>query len=120
MDRIKKWLHQIPIPAAFVICGMAALLCALSLTRATMWFAQKNKGEIAESYMEPEVPPSMEAVPGQSLQLDFFTIEPEPGPSREALTNEDSSDGEKAAEEEISHGEDPSEEETSDGQNPSK
>ena len=52
MDRIKKWFHRIPIPAAFVICGMTALLCALSLTKATMWFAQKNKGEIAAGYAE--------------------------------------------------------------------
>ena len=57
-------MQQIPIPAAFVLCGMAALLCALSLTRATMWFAQKNKGEIASGYAEAEVTtPSMEAIP---------------------------------------------------------
>ena len=31
---------------------MTALLCALSLTKATMWFAQKNKGEIAAGYAE--------------------------------------------------------------------
>lgn len=61
MDRIKKKLRQIPIPAAFVLCGMAALLCALSLTRATMWFAQKNKGEIAAGYVELAAIPSKEA-----------------------------------------------------------
>lgn len=55
MDRIRKWLRQVPIPAAFVICGMAALLSALSLTRATIWFAQKNKGEIAANYAEAEL-----------------------------------------------------------------
>lgn len=80
---------------------MAALLCALSLTRATMWFARKNKGEIAGSYMEAEIPPSMEAVPEQSLQLDFFTIEPEPGPSMEALPKEDSSDEQNPSKEAV-------------------
>ncbi len=88
MDRIKKWFRGIPIPAAFVICGMAALLSALSLTRATMWFARKNKGEIAESYMEAEPGPSLQAVteevPESELQLDFKPADLELIPSMEA------------------------------------
>ena len=104
MDRIRKWVQQIPIPAAFVLCGMAALLCALSLTRATMWFAQKNKGEIAAGYAEAEVTtPSMEAIPEQEQQPNFVMLEPEPGPSREALPKEEAStqNGQQEQEQEI-------------------
>ncbi|MCI9218745.1 MAG: HAMP domain-containing histidine kinase [Lachnospiraceae bacterium] len=104
MDRIRKWMQQIPIPAAFVLCGMAALLCALSLTRATMWFAQKNKGEIAAGYAEAEVTtPSMEAIPEQEQQPNFVMLEPEPGPSREALPKEEAStqSGQQEQEQEI-------------------
>jgi signal transduction histidine kinase len=81
MDRIKKWFHRIPIPAAFVICGMTALLCALSLTKATMWFAQKNKGEIAAGYaelisLEQEAPQDfvqaeLELIPAQENQSEL-------------------------------------------------
>ena len=74
MDRIKKWLHQIPLPAAFVICGMAALLSALSLTRATIWFSQKNKQENAGSYAE--------AVPAEQ-ELGFSAADLELVPSTE-------------------------------------
>ena len=91
MDRIKKKLLQIPIPAAFVLCGMAALLCALSLTRATMWFAQKNKGEIAAGYVELAAIPSQEALSEQEQQPDSSMTEPEAGPSREALPEDDAS-----------------------------
>ena len=97
-------MQQIPIPAAFVLCGMAALLCALSLTRATMWFAQKNKGEIAAGYAEAEVTtPSMEAIPEQEQQPNFVMLEPEPGPSREALPKEEAStqNGQQEQEQEI-------------------
>ena len=97
-------MQQIPIPAAFVLCGMAALLCALSLTRATMWFAQKNKGEIAAGYAEAEVTtPSMEAIPEQEQQPNFVMLEPEPGPSREALPKEEAStqSGQQEQEQEI-------------------
>ncbi len=90
MDRIKKWVHQIPgkaflpwkaflpLPAAFVICGMAALLLALSLTRATIWFSQKNKQEIAGSYAEV-VPVEQE----QQMQLGFSIADPGLVPSTE-------------------------------------
>ena len=81
MERIKKRFLQIPIPAAFVICGMAALLAALSLTGATMWFAQKNKEEIAGSYLE-------ELVPESQLLLDFRLVEQEAIPSGEAESQE--------------------------------
>lgn len=91
MDRIKKKLRQIPIPAAFVLCGMAALLCALSLTRATMWFAQKNKGEIAAGYVELAAIPPQEALSEQEQQPDSSMTEPEADPSREALPEDDAS-----------------------------
>ena len=90
MDRIKKWVHQIPgkaflpLPAAFVICGMAALLLALSLTRATIWFSQKNKQEIAGSYAEA-VPVEQE----QQMQLDFSVADLEPVPSTEISWEEE-------------------------------
>lgn len=83
MDKIKKWLHQIPIPAAFVICGMASLLSALSLTKATMWFSQKNKHEIAESYAEA-VPVEQE----QQVQLGFSMADLELIPSTEISREE--------------------------------
>ena len=92
MDRIKKWFRGIPIPASFVLCGMAALLSALALTRATMWFAQKNKGEIAESYMEAAPGPSLQAleeeVPESEQQLDFRIADSESMPSMEAPSEE--------------------------------
>lgn len=90
MDRIKKWVHQIPgkaflpLPAAFVICGMAALLLAVSLTRATIWFSQKNKQEIAGSYAEA-VPVEQE----QQMQLDFSVADLEPVPSTEISREEE-------------------------------
>ena len=95
MDRIKKWVNQIPgkavlpgkaflpLPAAFVICGMAALLLALSLTRATIWFSQKNKQEIAGSYAEA-VPAEQE----QQMQLDFSIADLELVPSTEISREE--------------------------------
>ena len=84
-------MQQIPIPAAFVLCGMAALLCALSLTRATMWFAQKNKGEIAAGYVELAAIPPQEALSEQEQQPDSSMTEPEADPSREALPEDDAS-----------------------------
>lgn len=84
MDRIRKGFSQIPIPAAFVICGMAALLIALSLTKATMWFAQKNKSEIAGSYAEA-VPVEQE----QEQELYFSLENLDPIPSMELLPEEE-------------------------------
>lgn len=51
MDRIGKWLHKVSIPAAFIICAMSCLLVAILLTRATVWFAQKNRSEIEGEYV---------------------------------------------------------------------
>ena len=56
MDRIRKWVRRVPIPAAFIICGLSCLLTALALTRATVWFAQKNMSEIAEEHEMQFVP----------------------------------------------------------------
>lgn len=51
MGRIRKWPGKVSIPAAFILCGLACLFAALLLTRATVWFAQKNMNEIEDQYM---------------------------------------------------------------------
>ena len=56
MDRIRKCLRRVPIPAAFIICGLSCLLAALALTKATIWFAQKNMSEIAEEHEMQLIP----------------------------------------------------------------
>ena len=56
MDRIRKCLRRVPIPVAFIICGLSCLLAALALTKATMWFAQKNMSEIAEEHEMQLIP----------------------------------------------------------------
>ena len=56
MDRIRKWLRRVPIPAAFIICGLSCLLAALALTKATVWFARKNMSEIAEEHQLQFIP----------------------------------------------------------------
>lgn len=89
MDRIRKWLHQIPgkaslpLPAAFIICGMASLLLALFLTRATMWFSQKNRHEIAGSYAE-----AVAIDQEQQMQLGFSVADLELVPSAEISREE--------------------------------
>ena len=52
MDRIRKWFRRVPIPVAFIICGLACLLAALCLTQATVWFAQRNIDQIEEEYVQ--------------------------------------------------------------------
>ena len=56
MGRIRKWLRRVPIPAAFIICGLSCLLAALVLTKATVWFAQKNMSEITEEHEMQFIP----------------------------------------------------------------
>ena len=51
MDRIRKWLRRASIPVAFIICALSCLLAANSLTKATVWFAQKNMNEIEGEYV---------------------------------------------------------------------
>ena len=51
MGRIGKWLHKVSIPAAFIICALSCLLVAILLTKATVWFAQKNRSEIEGEYV---------------------------------------------------------------------
>lgn len=51
MGGIRKWLDKVSIPAAFILCGLACLFAALLLTRATVWFAQKNMNEIEDKYV---------------------------------------------------------------------
>ena len=50
MDRIRKWLRRASIPVAFIICALSCLLAANSLTKATVWFSQKNMNEIEGEY----------------------------------------------------------------------
>lgn len=52
MDRIIKWLQKVSIPAAFIICGVSCLLAAILLTKATVWFSQKNRNEIEGEYVK--------------------------------------------------------------------
>ena len=56
MGRLRKWLRGVPIPAAFIICGLSCLLAALALTKLTVWFAQKNMSEIAEEHEVQLIP----------------------------------------------------------------
>mgnify|MGYP001039755386 CR=1 FL=1 len=51
MERIRKWLQRASIPVAFIICTLSCLLAANSLTKATVWFAQKNRSEIEGEYV---------------------------------------------------------------------
>lgn len=51
MGRIREWLRKVSIPAAFIICALSCLLVAILLTKATVWFAQKNKNEIEGEYI---------------------------------------------------------------------
>lgn len=51
MGRIGKWLRRVSIPAAFIICALSCLLIAILLTKATVWFAQKNRSEIEGEYV---------------------------------------------------------------------
>lgn len=51
MDRIRKWSRSVSIPVTFIICALACLLVANSLTKATIWFAQKNMNEIEGEYV---------------------------------------------------------------------
>ena len=60
MGWIGKVFRRVSIPAAFIICGLSCLLAALALTKATMWFAQKNMNEIESEYqvqllLDPEI-----------------------------------------------------------------
>lgn len=50
MDKIRKSLRRVSIPIAFIICSLGCLLCALGLTRATVWFTQNNMREIENRY----------------------------------------------------------------------
>ena len=51
MGGIRKWLRRASIPVAFIICALSCLLAANSLTKATVWFAQKNMNEIEAEYV---------------------------------------------------------------------
>lgn len=51
MDRIRKGGRKVSIPVAFIICSLACLLVANSLTKVTVWFSQKNVNEIEEEYV---------------------------------------------------------------------
>ena len=50
MDRIKKGLGRISIPAAFILCGIGCLLAALALTKVTVSTAKRNMTEIVSKY----------------------------------------------------------------------
>ncbi len=50
MDRIKNGLRKIPIPAAFILCGIGCLLTALALTKVTVSAARRHMAEIVGQY----------------------------------------------------------------------
>lgn len=50
MDRIKKYLGGIPIPAAFIICSLGGLLMAFVLTKLTAKLAEEEMQEISGQY----------------------------------------------------------------------
>ena len=98
MDRIRKWIRRVPIPVAFIICGLSCLLAALALTKATVWFAQKNMSEIAEEHEMQFVPvgetyhilqPTLGGEPYQDFD-QFQELEWSPGELEEALKEQDS------------------------------
>ena len=71
MDRIRKCLRRVPIPAAFIICGLSCLLAALALTKATIWFAQKNMSEIAEEHEMQLIPVEITYLDNQLQQFEW-------------------------------------------------
>ena len=87
MDRIRKWLRRVPIPAAFIICGLSCLLAALALTKATVWFARKNMSEIAEEH-------ELQLIPVEATYIDndqSWKFELDPWELEEPLQKQDSS-----------------------------
>lgn len=52
MDRIKNGLRRIPIPVAFILCGIGCLLTALALTKVTVSAAKRNMTAIVNKYDE--------------------------------------------------------------------
>ena len=91
-------MRRVPISAAFIICGLSCLLAALALTKATVWFAQKNMSEIAEEHEMQFVPvgetyhilqPTLGGEPYQDID-QFQELEWSPGELEEALKEQDS------------------------------
>lgn len=108
MGRIRKWLRRVPIPAAFIICGLSCLLAALVLTKVTVWFAQRNMSEIAEehemqfvpvsaAYLDMQLEPAGAAYQGMD-QVWKFEWEPE-RLEEEPLQEQDSSQPQDSAQE---------------------
>lgn len=105
MDRIRKWIRRVPIPAAFIICGLSCLLAALALTKATVWFAQKNMSEIAEEHEMQLIPAGavyqdMQLNPAGAAYQDmdqFQEFEWSQGELEDALQEQDSLRGQSAA-----------------------
>ena len=78
MDKIKSCWKKIPIPVAFMLCSITAILLALLFTNITMRFAQSGQAMIQEKYVEidlDDLKPAndseglVEAVPGEDLSL---------------------------------------------------
>lgn len=77
MDKIKSCWKKIPIPVAFMLCSITAILLALLFTNITMRFAQSGQAMIQEKYVEidlDDLKPEndseglVEAVPGEDTE----------------------------------------------------
>lgn len=77
MDKIKSCWKKIPIPVAFMLCSITAILLALLFTNITMRFAQSGQAMIQEKYVEidlDDLKPAndseglVEAVPGEDTE----------------------------------------------------
>lgn len=69
MGRIKKWLSDIPLPAAFVICALCCIIAALGFTKATIWFAENKLNGIMDKYRSDEI---VKIIP--TYDSEFFAI----------------------------------------------
>lgn len=77
MDKLKSCWKKIPIPVAFMLCSITAILLALLFTNITMRFAQSGQAMIQEKYVEidlDDLKPAndseglVEAVPGEDTE----------------------------------------------------
>ena len=82
MDRIRKLLRKVSIPAAFIICALCCLLVANALTKATVRFSQKNKNEIEMEYVTSLPMDGVNFVAGEITDdLWVQNVDPEQAPA---------------------------------------
>ncbi len=69
MDKIKRYLNGVPIPAAFVLCSLGGLLAAFLLTRVTANLANRGMDSVAAKY---EI--SLRSVPVEIVHGDYEEV----------------------------------------------